>query len=157
MTGTLRAVAVPVVARMLREAFDGPPGPWTYFTEAAPGVGVFTTLNGLTAAQASEPGGPSHSTIAGHVDHVCTSISLSRKEFEGEPAPRDRNKAWPVSTVDDAEWKALRARLRDEYHGLLRAVETRPLWDEDTLGMAMGAVAHTAYHLGAIRQRLRAP
>ena len=157
MTGTLRAVAVPVVARMLREAFDGPPGPWTYFTEAAPGVGVFTTLNGVTAAQASEPGGPSQSTIAGHVHHLCSSISLSTRELDGESPPRDRGQSWNVARVNDAEWTALRARLRDEYQKLLRAVETRALWDEDTLGMAMGSVAHTAYHLGAIRQRLRAP
>jgi hypothetical protein len=27
-------------------------------------------------------------------------------------------------------------------------------WDEDALGVAFGAIAHTAYHLGAIRQRL---
>lgn len=33
-------------------------------------------------------------------------------------------------------------------------VETHAVWDEDALGVATGAIAHTAYHLGAIRQRL---
>jgi hypothetical protein len=65
--------------------------------------------------------------------------------------------AGPVSTVDDVEWAAFRARLRDEYEQLLVAVTTLAQWDEDALGMAMGAIAHTAYHLGAIRQRLQAP
>jgi len=157
MTGTLRAVAVPLVLRMLREAFDGPPGPWTYFTDTAPGTGVFATLNGLTAAQASELGGPGRTTIAGHVHHISSSISLSRMELEGESPSRDRSRSWTVSAVDEAEWAALRARLREEYQNLLRAVETRALWNEDALGAAMGAVAHTAYHLGTIRQRIRTP
>ena len=59
-----------------------------------------------------------------------------------------------MSAVDDVAWATLRARLRDEYETLLVAVETHAMWDEDALGMAVGAVAHTAYHLGAIRQRL---
>jgi hypothetical protein len=33
----------------------------------------------------------------------------------------------------------------------------RSTWDEDAIGTAFGAIAHTAYHLGAIRQRLTAP
>ena len=56
--------------------------------------------------------------------------------------------------VDAAAWAALRARLREQYNGLVVAVEMHARWDEDALGVAMGAVAHTAYHLGAIRQRL---
>lgn len=156
MTATPAAVTVALLQRMLREAFEGPPGPWTYFTDTTPGTGVFATVGALTAAQASTPGGPSRTTIAGHIHHICSSIGLSAQELRGEPASRDRSMSWTVSTVDDAEWAALRARLRDEYRGLVVAVETRTQWDEDSLGTAMGAIAHTAYHLGAIRQRLQA-
>jgi hypothetical protein len=56
--------------------------------------------------------------------------------------------------VDEAGWVTLRTGLRREYESLLVAVETHAAWDEDALGVAIGAVAHTAYHLGAIRQRL---
>jgi len=56
--------------------------------------------------------------------------------------------------VDDAAWVALRTELRRAYESLLVAVETHGVWDEDALGVAIGAIAHTAYHLGAIRQRL---
>ena len=59
-----------------------------------------------------------------------------------------------MSVVDEAAWVALRTGLRREYEGLLVAVETHAAWDEDALGVAIGAIAHTAYHLGAIRQRL---
>jgi hypothetical protein len=142
---------------MLREAFEGPPGPWTYFTDTAPGTGVFATIGGLSAAQASQRGGPGHTTIAGHIHHLSSSVALSTRGLRGEAPSRDRSRSWTVFAVDEAEWTALRAGLRDEYDRLLVAVETHALWDEDALGTAMGAIAHTTYHLGAIRQRLAPP
>lgn len=155
MTDTPPAVTVLLVTRMLREAFEGPPGPWTYFTDTSPGAGLFGTINGLSSAQASQQGGPGPSTIAGHINHLASSAALSTRGLRGESTSRDRSGTWTVSTVDDAGWAALRARLREEYENLLIAVETHALWDEDALGVAMGAIAHTAYHLGAIRQRLQ--
>ena len=154
MTGTPPAVTVALVTRMLREAFEGPPGPWTYFTDTAAGAGVVGTIGGLSAAEASQPGGPGHTTIAGHVQHLTSSVALSTRGLRGESVSRDRSRSWTVSAIDDTGWAALRARLRDEYERLLVAVETHARWDEDALGVAIGAIAHTAYHLGAIRQRL---
>ena len=46
MTATPAAVTVTLLTRMLREAFDGPPGPWTYFTDTSPGTGAFGTIGG---------------------------------------------------------------------------------------------------------------
>ena len=147
MTGSL-------LTRLLREAFEGPPGPWTYFTDTSPGTGVFATIAGVSAAAASRPGGPRGTTIAGHVHHLTSSVALSTKGLRGEATSRDRSRSWSVSVVDDAAWAALRARLREEYDRLVVAVEMHAHWDEDAMGVAIGAVAHTAYHLGAIRQRL---
>ena len=62
MTGTPPDLMVILLTRMLREAFEGPPGPWTYFTDTSPGTGVFGTIQGLSAAQASQMGGPGHTT-----------------------------------------------------------------------------------------------
>ena len=59
-----------------------------------------------------------------------------------------------MTAVDGAQWKDLQGQLRREYGALLVTLEMRAGWDEDTLGDAIGAIAHTAYHLGAIRQRL---
>ena len=151
---TSPAVTVSLVTRMLHEAFEGPPGPWTYFTDAAPGTGVFATIEALSAAQASQQGGPGHTTIAGYVHHMSSSIALSTRALHGEPASRDRSRSWTVTTVDEAGWAALRRGLRRAYDSLLVAVETHTAWDEDALGVAFGAIAHTAYHLGAIRQRV---
>jgi hypothetical protein len=154
MPATLTSMTVVVLTRMLREAFEGPPGPWTYFTDTAPGTGVFGTIDELTAAQASKVGGPGQTTIAGHVHHVSSSLALSTRELRGESTERDRSRSWIVLTVNEAEWDELRARLRDEYDRLVVAVKIHAQWDEDSLGVAMGAIAHAAYHLGAIRQRL---
>lgn len=154
MTGTPPVVMVSLLTRMLVEAFEGPPGPWTYFTDASPGTGLFATINGLSAVQASERGGPGRSTIAGHIHHVSASLVLSARELRGEQTSRDRGRSWTVTTVDDAGWTDLRAQLRREYDSLFVAVETHSVWDEDALGVAIGAIAHAAYHLGAIRQRL---
>jgi len=154
MTGTPPAVTVNVVMRMLREAFDGPPGPWTYFIDTSPGTGLHATLGALTAAQASQEGGRNRSTIAGHVQHLISSLALTARGVRGESPARDRSHSWTVSVVDDATWTRLRAELQREYQSLLVAVGTRGVWDEDALGVAFGGIAHTAYHLGAIRQRL---
>ncbi len=157
MTATPPAVTVSLLTRMLVEAFEGPPGPWTYFTEASPGTGLFATISGLSAVQASERGGPGRTTIAGHVHHVSSSLVLSTRGLRGESTSRDRWRSWTVTTVDEAGWADLQARLRREYQSLVVAVETHARWDEDSLGVAIGAIAHTAYHLGAIRQRLAPP
>ena len=92
MTGTPPAVTVSLLTRMLVEAFEGPPGPWTYFTDASPGTGMFATLGALSAAQASQPGGPGHSTVAGHIHHVSASLALSTRGLRGEQTSRDRDR-----------------------------------------------------------------
>ena len=144
-----------LMTRLLREAFVGPPGPWTYFTDTTPGTGLLGTIGELTANEVSVPGGPGRTTIAGHVHHVGSSLELTRKELRGEPSSRDRSQSWTVSGVDDAAWTALRERVTHEYEKLLAAIMAHSDWDEEAVGVAMGAVAHAAYHLGAIRQRLR--
>lgn len=151
---TSPAVTVGLVMRMLREGFDGAPGPWTYFTDTSMGTGVLSTIDTLTAAQASHAGGPGLTTIAGHVHHLEASVTLTTRSLRGEAASRDRSRSWTVSAVDDAAWAALRASLRRAYEELVVAVGMRSTWDEDATGTAFGAIAHTAYHLGAIRQRL---
>jgi hypothetical protein len=154
MTEMPSAEIVNVLARLLREAFAGAPGPWTYFTDTGPGSGLLGTVDALSAAQASLESGPGGTTVAGHVHHVCSSLALSVRELQGQSVSRDRTQSWTVSVVDDAAWADLRARLRREYRDATMAVETVAEWNEDRLATAFGAVAHAAYHLGAIRQRV---
>ena len=142
------------LTKVLREAFEGPPGPWSYFTDRFPESGMFGTIGGLSAAQASRPAGPRQTTIAGHVQHLCFSLALSTRWIRGELTARDRNPGWSISGVDQAGWKALQGTLRREYQTLSVTIGSQPTWDEEALGGAVGAIAHAAYHLGALRQRL---
>ena len=89
-----------------------------------------------------------------HVNHGCSSLALTTRALRGAPAARDPSTSWTVTAVDDKQWGDLQTRLRRESDALLVALETHATWDEDTLGVAIGAIAHTAYHLGAVRQRL---
>jgi hypothetical protein len=140
--------------RVLREAFEGPPGPWSYFTDKDSKAGVFGTIDGLSAADASRRLGTSATTIASHVDHLAGSLAISTRWIRGELTARDRDQSWMVAELDERGWSALRANLRREYDTLLMTIQSQGRWDEDAIGGAVGAIAHVAYHLGAIRQRL---
>jgi hypothetical protein len=140
--------------RVLREAFEGPPGPWSYFTDKDSQAGVFGTIDRLSAAEASRKIGSSATTIAGHVQHLVSSLAISIRWIRGELVVRDRDQSWTAGELDAAGWSALRTSLRREYASLVTAIQSQGTWDEDAIGGAMGAIAHVAYHLGAIRQRL---
>ena len=55
-------------------------------------------------------------------------------------------------TVNDQEWDALRSAVKTTYQNSLRCLADLSEWDERKAGMAVGLIAHTAYHLGSIRQ-----
>ena len=156
-TGIPPADMVALMVRMLHEAFEGPPGPWSYFTDLTPGTGVFATIAGLHAAEVSQGGGPGGSTIAGHVQHLSATLTRSTNALHGETTAHDRSRTWTVSVVDEQAWVHLRAGLRRAYDTFCVAVETQATWDEEPLGVVFGAIAHAAYHLGAIRQRVPRP
>ncbi len=60
-----------------------------------------------------------------------------------------------VSRVTPDEWEAVKAELRDSYNRILGVIGETAEWPSEVLiGEAMGAVVHTAYHLGEIRQAL---
>src|SRR5712692_5492410 len=112
MTATPAAVTVTLVTRMLREAFEGPPGPWTYFADTSPGTGVFATISGLTAAQASKVGGSGRTTIAGHIHHLSASVARSTARRVPE-APGCGGDSRPVE-----RGHAGRGDGRDRAHGV---------------------------------------
>jgi hypothetical protein len=102
---------------------------------------------------------PGKTTIAAHVDHVLYGLDLINRWAAGEPNPwadADWEASWRRTTVDDAQWRALRDRLRAAVQTWQRAVAARTDWDEISAAGAISTVAHTAYHLGAIRQILAA-
>jgi hypothetical protein len=123
------------------------------------GTSLFETLNGISAAQASRPMGSTGATVAAHVAHVDFYLGvIERFLLTRDTTPADWRAIWStVRDVSPAEWSALQEELHASYQRVSATLRGVSNWDDgDTLSAAMGMVVHTAAHLGAIRQGLRA-
>jgi hypothetical protein len=142
------------LSKLLIEVFDGPPGNEAYLLN--PGDrGLVRLLESIDARAASARPMPGKTTIASHVDHVAYGLSLMNRWAAGEANPwadADWNASWQRTTVTDEQWQELRSRLAREAASWRKAVESRTEWDDITAPGALSSAAHTAYHLGAIRQ-----
>ncbi|MBE0698914.1 MAG: hypothetical protein IH586_18510 [Anaerolineaceae bacterium] len=119
------------------------------------GTSLLETLEGITAAEASIPVGNSCATIAAQVMHVCFYLDvLDRYLKTGENEKVDWGEVWrTVRGVTPEEWLALQERLRQIYVRTQETIKAYQRWDvEHSVGGAIGLIAHTAYHLGEIRQ-----
>jgi hypothetical protein len=138
---------------VLREAFEGPADAgWSYFADSD--GGLFATLEPLSAAEASRPVGGA--TIAAHAHHVSFALEASAAWIGGDRTPRDWAESWTVTSLTEASWRELREELRARYASLRDAVERHAAASGEAMGGALGALAHVAYHLGEIRQKLAA-
>lgn len=153
MADLSRQALLRAVMPVLAEAYAGPADPRsTHFVNNAPDCGVFGTLDTLSAAQASTPPAPGHSTAAAHAEHLRFSLDVSTRWLRGNHVKADWPSSWAVQSVDEEGWLRLRERLRDEYAQFLELIDARPEVDEELLTGIVGTVAHAAYHLGALRQ-----
>jgi hypothetical protein len=144
------------LSNMLTEIFDGPPGQEAYLLN--PGdLGLLRQLGTITASEASTRPMPGKTTIAAHVDHLHFGLAVLNRWAAGEANPwagADWNASWQRTSVTDEQWQALRDGLRDEAEAWRKVVATRTEWDDVAAAAALSTAAHTAYHLGAIRQIL---
>jgi len=116
--------------------------------------GLLRSLDRLDAAAASRLT-PTGSSIAAHVDHLCYGLSLLDRWAAGEQNPWDSadwTASWRKTTVSDAEWQQLRARLGDLAHRWAASLAIPRDVNAIESGGVIGSVAHVAYHVGAIRQ-----
>lgn len=121
------------------------------------GTSLFETLADISAAEASIPVGGKCATLAAQVKHVAFYLDVVDKSVRDPDYPRvDWGEIWrTVSSVTPEEWEALKVELRASYDRILALVKDTPAWTgEIEIGGAIGVVAHTAYHLGEIRQAL---
>lgn len=137
------------VAYLLRETFEGSPEgqPSAYLDR---GIGVFPTLSELSAETASRH--HHGTTIAAHAEHAKFYLDRLCEYINGRTERVNWEDSWLIETVDEEEWAALQASIRLAYANCLKCLAEDRDWSEIQVGMAMGLVAHTAYHLGAIRQ-----
>jgi hypothetical protein len=143
--------------QLLREVFQGTGQDGFILNPNDPGL--LGQLESLTASQASTRPTAGKTTIAAHVDHVLYGLTLLNRWAAGEANPwasANWEESWKRQGVDEAKWRDLRDRLRQAAQAWQRAVEERQAWDAMAASGALASVAHTAYHLGAIRQLIAA-
>jgi len=135
---------------LLDETFDNVHGAYL-----DPGDSLFTTLDGITAEQASTPIIGQGNSIASQVNHVIFYFDVGFEYMQGNnPGPQEWGKAWELVSVNEEEWSDLKRQVRDRQQTLLRLIDETPdaaFASEDMIGGAMATVAHTAFHLGQIR------
>jgi hypothetical protein len=150
----MAAISIDVVIgqllAVLKEAFEGPQQ-WGYFTDAGREGAMLGTLGELNAEQASRAlGGTS---IAAHVYHTTFGLEASSAWINGDRTSRNWPDSWRVSTVDAATWKNRLEEMNHRYQELSKAIESKAASSMEAVGGAVAAIAHVAYHLGAIRQK----
>lgn len=134
---------------VFRETFEGSPEgqPSAYLDR---GIGIFPTLEKLSAEDASRE---FHgTTIAGQTEHAKFYLDRMVEFIKGRTETVNWEQSWLIEDVNDAEWDALRSAVRKSYEGVLHGFAGVETWDQDNIGDAIAIIAHTAYHLGAIRQ-----
>jgi hypothetical protein len=120
------------------------------------GTSLFETLETISAEEASCPVSATCASIAAQVEHVRFYLEVLARYARGEAVGQiDWAASWRLTSVAAEEWDALKGRLRDAHRDTLAVVGDARTWEnEDAIGGAMATMAHTAYHLGEIRQAL---
>jgi hypothetical protein len=119
------------------------------------GAGLFQTLDALTPQEASHVVRAGVPTIAAHCAHLAYYVRVNHDCAMGREPPMDWPSSWQPQQVEDREWEELKGRVRREYRALIETLEGLESWNEQQVADSMAIVAHTAYHLGAIRHALR--
>ena len=134
---------------LLRETFEGmPTREEQVFLDYD--AGVFLTLGNISAQKASTE--INSNTIAAHAEHARFYIELLDNYMNKDFRILDFKQSWHVKAVTEEEWDELRENLSKNYRKVGETLEKNDVWALDTITVAMGIIAHTAYHLGAIRQ-----
>ena len=118
------------------------------------GTSLLETLQQLDASQVSKTYAGLEATIAGHANHARYYLRNFLDFLQGKSnGDFDVPESWKVGTVTEREWSALRSELEATYAEVMRFISQKSDWHaENQLAGAIAMIAHTAYHLGAIRQ-----
>lgn len=144
---------------LLDELFDGPP-PGADGTVALDRDGSFRdSIANLSAADASRAPFPGATTVAAQVSHTTYYMTNLLRYMlpNGDTTSRaDWPGSWAHGVMTDAEWDEAREALFAADRDLRRAIDANTDWGGDRFGQAMAPLFHGAYHLGAVRQLLKA-
>jgi hypothetical protein len=141
-----------VIGSALEETFESVHG--IYLDR---GTSLFETLATISAEEASIPVGGKCATLAAQVEHVGFYLEVLMQYMVGPPPQSvDWDEIWrTVSSVSEEEWADSQKRLRETYEQVTDLIDGIDRWDtQELVGGPVAIIAHTAYHLGEIRQAL---
>jgi hypothetical protein len=120
------------------------------------GTSLFQTLDRISAEQASKAASPTSASIAAHVKHVTFYLNVLHAYMQNMKLGKvEWKEIWRnTRAVSPEQWESMKAELKESYHHVLDTLEDLDDWNENAIAGSMAILAHTAYHLGAIRQAL---
>jgi hypothetical protein len=121
------------------------------------GTSLFPTLNAVSATEASESAATNGATIAAHVAHARFYLDVLDDIISTKQITKvNWREIWEtVKTVTPEEWDTERERLKQSYDRVMSTIASFDQWNgEYDIGGTISVLAHTSYHLGAIRQAL---
>lgn len=135
---------------LLEETFAKTAGQPGYMLDRS-ALGLLGTLEALSAEAASTSVSPETTSIAAQAFHIAFIQDAFIHWLQGQDLKPDWSQSWPAnSEMNAAEWQALRENLQRQ-HQELKSLLDKPQ-AQDPLENAALLIAHSAYHLGSIRQ-----
>ncbi|MFB5663820.1 hypothetical protein [Alteribacillus sp. HJP-4] len=141
------------IKKLLSETFEGNQGNWSWFTESKPGSGLFGTIDPLSAEEASVP--VEGVTIAAHTDHTRYYLWANNQLLEGKTPDLNWDESWEVGTVAKDEWDQIKKGLQREYMKMIEHISEDRNLNSAATDNLLAALAHSTYHLGAMRQMIK--
>lgn len=141
------------IMTLLSETFEGPKGNGSWFTESKPGSGLFGTIDLLSTEDASVL--VEGVTIAAHTDHTRYHLWANNQLLEGKEQAFNWEESWKIGAVGNDEWEQIKNGLHREYLKMSEHIGEEKNLKPSTATILISALAHAAYHLGAIRQMIK--
>ena len=123
------------------------------------GTTLYETLDGISAAEASQAISANSATIAAQVEHVRFYLDVLDDYMRtGVDKQNNWREIWEtVREVTPEQWEDIKERLRQSHSRALDTINSFEKWDgKYDIAGALSILVHTAYHLGGIRLTLGA-
>ena len=124
------------------------------------GTSLYETLEGVSAEEASRGASPKSATVAAQVEHVRYYFDVLDEIMRTQDAGKKYNwrEIWDtVREMTPQEWDDAKRRLRESHERVMARINALDKWDgKFDIAGGLSLLAHTAYHLGGIRQALGA-
>jgi hypothetical protein len=137
---------------LFQETFKGTGGESSQYIDGKGHGSLLETLDHTDSRLASMPLKTGGATIAAHTEHLRYYIrTLQRLVADEKGVQPDWPGSWQTRAVTPGEWEVLKAAVRTEVAALIGDIDRIDTWDDDRIGGTLSILAHSAYHLGAIR------